>query len=283
MTTYGVTGATGHLGRLVVRALLGRGVPPADVVAIARTPENAADLRELGVVVRQGDYDRPETLTDALAGVDRLLLVSGNELGTRVQGHRNVIAAAKAAGVSRIAYTSVLRAASSALVLAPDHLATEDAIRNSGLPYVLLRNGFYTEVYLAKVPAALATGEIVGATGNRPASTAARADFADAAAAALTGTAENVIYELGGAPFTLGEFARALSEASGKEVVYRDVTVGELVEVLKGAGLDAETAGFVASLDEGQFRGDLYTDSGDLADLLGRAPVHFTEVLRDAL
>ncbi|ROO90232.1 NAD(P)H dehydrogenase (quinone) [Actinocorallia herbida] len=283
MTTYGVTGATGHLGQLVVRALLGRGVPPADVVAIARTPAKAAELEALGVTVREGDYGRPETLASALAGVDRLLLVSGNELGTRVQGHRNVIAAAKDAGVSRIAYTSVLRAGSTELSLAPDHLATEDAIRDSGLPYVLLRNSFYTEVYLAKIPAALKTGEIVDATANRPASTATRADYAEAAAAALTGDPQNVIYELGGAPFTLSEFARALSDASGTEVAHRNVTPAELTEVLKGAGLDGATAAFVASLDDGQARGELYTDSTDLADLLGRAPTPFAEALRAAL
>ncbi|MDX6744978.1 SDR family oxidoreductase [Actinocorallia sp. A-T 12471] len=284
MTTYGVTGATGHLGGLTVRALLARGVPPADVVALVRTPAKAADLAELGVTVREADYTKPETLPTALAGIDRLVLVSGDIPGQRLQGHRNVVDAAKTAGVSRIAYTSVLRADSTQIALAPDHLATEDYIRNAGLPYVFLRNGWYVEVYTAnKVPSALKTGEIVGATGDRPASAAARADYAEAAAAAVTGGVENVVYELGGKPFTLSEFAKALSDETGNEVVYRDISVEELTAELKAAGLDEGTAAFVASLDEAQSRGELYTDSADLADLLGREPTPFVEVLRKEL
>ncbi|MCD0450232.1 SDR family oxidoreductase [Actinocorallia sp. API 0066] len=283
MTTYGVTAASGQLGRLAVRALLGKGVQAADVVAIARTPAKAEDLRALGVTVREGDYDKPETLAAALAGVDRLLLVSGDVPGKRLQGHKNVVDAAKRAGVGRLAYTSVLRADSSELSLAVDHLATEDHIRDSGLPYVFLRNGWYTENYTDKIDTALKHGVVVGATANRPVSAAPRADYAEAAAAALTGAAANTVHELGGAPFTMTEFADALTELTGTRVAYRDVTVEEYASVLAEAGLPEAVAGLVASFDAAQARGELYTQSTDLADLLGRAPTPLKEAIRATL
>jgi NAD(P)H dehydrogenase (quinone) len=282
MSTYAVTGATGHLGALAIDALLERGVAPADIVAIVRTPARADELARRGVTVRAGDYSRPDTLPAALAGVDVLLLVSGNELGQRVAQHGAVIEAAKGAGVARIAYTSVLRADTSPVVLAPEHRGTEQVLQASGVPFTILRNGWYTENYTAQIGDYLARGAIVGAAGDGRVSAAARADYA--AAAALTGDGHNnAIYELGGPAFSLKELAAVLAELSGTDVVYRDLTVAELTEVLVGAGLDESTASFVAALDEAVARGDLYTDSSDLARLIGRPATPLADVIRTAL
>jgi NAD(P)H dehydrogenase (quinone) len=282
MSTYAVTGATGHLGALAIDALLERGVAPADIVAIVRTPARADELARRGVTVRAGDYSRPDTLPAALAGVDVLLLVSGNELGQRVAQHGAVIEAAKGAGVARIAYTSVLRADTSPVVLAPEHRGTEQVLQASGVPFTILRNGWYTENYTAQIGDYLARGAIVGAAGDGRVSAAARADYA--AAAALIGDGhDNAIYELGGPAFSLKELAAVLAELSGTDVVYRDLTVAELTEVLVGAGLDESTASFVAALDEAVARGDLYTDSSDLARLIGRPATPLADVIRTAL
>ncbi|NHC16548.1 NAD(P)H-binding protein, partial [Motilibacter deserti] len=185
MTTYAVTAATGHLGRLAVAELLRRGVPASDVVAVARNPEKAADLAEQGVTVREGDYSQPETLATALAGVDRLLFISGSEAGQRVPQHLAVVEAAKAAGVGRVAYTSILKADTAANPLAPEHKATEEALRASGVPFTLLRNGWYLENYTAQLGQYLERGEILGAAGTGRVAGAARADYAAAAVEAL--------------------------------------------------------------------------------------------------
>ncbi|MFI8523821.1 SDR family oxidoreductase [Promicromonospora sukumoe] len=292
MTTYAVTGATGHLGRLVVQELLSRGVPAADVVAIARTPEKAADLAELGAQVREGDYDRPETLTTALAGVQRLLLVSGSEPGARVKQHTAVIDAAKAAGVERIAYTSILNADDTTNPLAGEHQATEQVLRASGVPVTLLRNGWYTENYTARLAEFVERGEIVGATGDGKVSAAPRADYAGAAAAALLaddaaagsadGAAPVVVHELGGSAFTFTELAATISEVTGAPVAYRDLTVEAFAADLQQAGLDAGTAGFVAGIDASIAAGDLQTDSDDLDRLLGRPATPLADVVRAA-
>ena len=284
MSTYAVTGATGHLGALAIDALLERGVAPADIVAIVRTPARADELARRGVTVRAGDYSRPDTLPAALAGVDVLLLVSGNELGQRVAQHGAVIEAAKGAGVARIAYTSVLRADTSPVVLAPEHRGTEQVLQASGVPFTILRNGWYTENYAAQIGDYLARGAIVGAAGDGRVSAASRADYAAAAAAVLIGDGhDNAIYELGGPAFSLKELAAVLAELSGTDVVYRDLSVAELTEVLVGAGLDESTARFVAALDEAVARGDLYTDSSDLARLIGRPATPLADVIRTAL
>ncbi|GAA2228460.1 SDR family oxidoreductase [Promicromonospora sukumoe] len=291
MTTYAVTGATGHLGRLVVQELLSRGVPAADVVAIARTPEKAADLAELGAQVREGDYDRPETLTTALAGVQRLLLVSGSEPGARVKQHTAVIDAAKAAGVERIAYTSILNADDTTNPLAGEHQATEQVLRASGVPVTLLRNGWYTENYTARLAEFVERGEIVGATGDGKVSAAPRADYAGAAAAALLAddaaaadgaAAPVVVHELGGSAFTFTELAATISDVTGAPVAYRDLTVEAFAADLQQAGLDAGTAGFVAGIDASIAAGDLQTDSDDLDRLLGRPTVPLADVVRAA-
>jgi NAD(P)H dehydrogenase (quinone) len=284
MTTYAITGATGQLGRLVIDELLDRGVPAADVVAIVRSPEKAAALVDRGVAVRAGDYSKPETLPAALDGVDVLLLISGSELGQRVTQHAAVVDAAKAAGVGRIAYTSVLRADTTPLVLAPEHKATEELIRASGVPFTLLRNGWYIENYTAQIPQYLAQGAIVAAAGDGRIAAATRADFAAAAAAVLTGDGHaGAVYELGGTAFGLKELAATVSEVTGTEVVYSAVSTSELVRILTGAGLDEGTAGFVAALDEAAERGDLDTDSTDLARLIGRPSTPLIDAVRAAV
>ena len=221
MTTYAVTGASGPFGHHAITGLIASGVAPSDIVALVRTPSKVQDLADQGVQVRTADYSDAATLPHALAGVDTLLLVSGSEVGQRVAQHTNVIDAAKAAGVSRIVYTSVLRADTTELVLAPEHKATEEALRASGVAFTILRNGWYIENYLGQVEQYRATGEIVGASGDGLVSGATRADFAAAAAAALVQPGhENAVYELGGAPaFTMTDVAAALSAATGTAIV----------------------------------------------------------------
>ena len=283
MTTYAVTGASGHLGRLVIDNLLARGVAPTAVVAIARSPEKIADLAERGVQVREGDYDRPETLDAALAGVEKLLLVSGSEVGRRVTQHTNVVEAAERAGVTRILYTSVLRATTSGLVLAPEHKATEEVIRASGLPYTMLRNGWYTENYTDQLASYLAHGVVLHAAGEGRVAAATRADLAEASAVAMTDDAEgNQVYELGGPSFTMGDLADAVTEVTGATVVSKAVTGEELVGALTGSGLDDGLAGFLAAADANIADGDLDTDSDDLARLLGRPATTLVEAVRAA-
>ncbi len=271
MTVYGVTAATGQLGRLIVTQLLDAGVPAADIVAIVRSPERATDLASRSVVVRRGDYSEPDTLSSAFTGVEVLMFISGSEVGQRVAQHGAVIDAAKAAGVSRIIYTSVLRADTTALVLAPEHRATEELLRASGLTYTILRNGWYLENYTRQLGDYLQRGVIVGATGDGPIAGAARADYAAAAVATMINDGhDNAIYELGGTRFTLTDLAQTVTDVTGTKVVHQDVTPAELIEILRKAGLDEGTAGFVAALDEGIARGDIDTDSDALATLVGR-------------
>lgn len=284
MTTYAVTGASGQFGRIAVSQLIETGVAPADIVALVRTPSKVAELADRGVTVRAADYSDPSTLPSALAGVDVLLLVSSSEVGQRVEQHRNVIEAAKTAGVSRVLYTSVLRADSTELALAPEHKATEELLRASGLAFTLLRNGWYIENYLGQVEQQKATGEIVGAAGDGRISGATRGDFAAAAVAAMVGEGhENAVYELGGTPFTMVDVAAALSKATGTTIVYRDVTPDELAAGLQAVGLDAGTAGFVTSLDVATKRGDLFTESRDLQTLIGRESTPLAEAVAAAV
>lgn len=216
MTTYAVTAASGRLGRLVVRELLARGVPAPGVVAVVRTPSRAADLAALGVQVREADYSRPPTLGPALAGVDRLLLISSSEPGQRVAQHTNVIEAARTAGVSRVVYTSLLNAGATTNPLAGEHQDSERALRAAGVPFTLLRNGWYTENYTNQLGQYLERGEILGAAGSGRISAAPRQDYAAAAAAALLqDEGGDRTHELGGPAFDLSELARVISEATG--------------------------------------------------------------------
>ncbi|WP_338418814.1 NAD(P)H-binding protein [Salinibacterium hongtaonis] len=222
-----VTGASGQLGHLIIDKLIERGAAPADIVGIARTVEKAADLAARGIEIRQADYSDAATLPAALAGVDRLVLVSGSEIGQRAAQHHNIIEAAKAAGVGFIAYTSLLNADKSTLGLAEEHRATEAELATAGIPFAVLRNGWYTENYTAGLEPALASGALYGAAGEGRIATATRADYAEAAAAiALSAEAESgSILELGGdEPHTLAELARVVSEVSGTAVAYENLT-----------------------------------------------------------
>jgi NAD(P)H dehydrogenase (quinone) len=284
MPTYAVTGASGQLGRHVVEALLESGVLAGDIVAIVRSPAKVTDFADRGVQVREGDYSRPTTLATAVAGVSRLLLISGTEIGQRVAQHRAVIEAAKAAGVERIVYTSIMGAGTTTNPLAPEHEQTEEVLRASGVPFTLLRNGWYMENYTDQLSQYLDRGEVLGAAGDGRVSAATRADFAAAAAAALTrDEAGSAVYELGGPAFSFTELAATVSEVTGRTVVYRPLSGPDFAATLEEAGLDVRTAGFVASLDESVARGELHTDSHDLALLLGQPGTSLADALRAAL
>jgi len=280
-----VTGATGHLGRLVVESLLKRGVPAENVVATGRRVETIADLAERGVDVRRAEFDRPDTLATAFAGAAVVLLVSGSEFGTRVAGHRAVVEAARAAGAGRIVYTSAPHADTSTMLLARDHRATEEIVTASGLPWTVLRNGFYHEVYTDQLPSYLQQGAIVGAAGTGRISGAARADLADAAAAVLTGDghAERT-YELGGdEAFTMPEFAAELSRQSGRTIPYRTVPVAEYQAALEGFGLPSPVAEVYADIDRGIEAGLVHIETGDLRALIGRPTTPLSQSIADAL
>ena len=279
-----VTGATGHLGRLVVHGLLKK-VPAREIVAAVRSPEKAADLAASGVQVREADYSKPETLAAALAGADRLLLISSSEVGKRAQQHAAVIDAAKRAGVGLIAYTSCLRADTSKLGLAAEHKATEERIRVSGLPYVFLRNGWYLENYTEHLGPALEHGAIPGSAGKGRVAAAARADYAAAAVAVLTATgSEKKIYELAGDfPFTMAELASEVSKRAGRTVVYNDLPKEQYKAVLTGAGLPEPVAELYADSDVGIAHGELDDSTGDLRRLIGRPTTPLADAVAAAL
>ena len=285
MTTYLVTGASGHLGRLAVHALLERGVGASDVVAAARNTEDVADLAGLGVQTRAADYTDPASLKEAFAGVDRVLLVSSSAVGERVAQHANVIDAATDAGIELLAYTSITRADSSTMALAEEHRATEELLAASGLPTVLLRNSWYLENYTAQLPTVLEHGVVLGAAGEGRVSAATRADYAAAAAAALVADGQaGRVHELGGdTAFTLAEYAAAVSAESGAEVAYRDLSAEDYQTALIGAGLPGPYAAILADSDLALARGELLSDSGDLARLIGRPTTTPVEAIRAAL
>lgn len=274
-----VAGAAGHLGRDVVAALLARGVPAGQIVATARKIEALADFAAQGVVVRFADHDDPASLRTAFEGAQTLLLISGSVPGARLTQHRNVIAAARNEGVALLAYTSILKADSSSLLLAQDHKATEEMLAESAVPHAVLRNGWYFENYTGQLATYLEHG-IVGAAGVGKVSAAARADFADAAAAVLTTDGHaGAVYELGGESFTLTEFAASLSTALGRTIDYTDVPHAQFEQILLGAGLPAPVAAIYADADRGIAAGELFTDANDLEKLIGRTPVPLAEAL----
>jgi NAD(P)H dehydrogenase (quinone) len=281
-----VTAATGHLGRLVIDDLLERGVPAGEITAAVRSPEKAADLAARGVRVVEADYSRPETLAPALAGTDRLLFISGSDIGQRIQQHKNVVDAARAANVGLIVYTSAPKADTSSLKLAEEHVATEQAIEASGLPYVILRNGWYLENYTGQVPQALESGALLGAAGEGKVSAATRADLAAAAAAVLVEEApvSGTIYELGGdEAFTLGELAAEISRQTGTEVVYRNLPEDEYAKTLASFGLPELAAAVYADSDRGLSVGDLDIPTGHLRQLIGRPTTSLADALAIAL
>ncbi|WP_420237618.1 SDR family oxidoreductase [Telmatobacter bradus] len=273
-----VTGATGQLGSLVINALKAR-VPVAEIVALVRTPAKAANL---GVSARTFDYSKPETLPAALAGIDALLLISSNEIGQRGPQHRNVIEAAKKAGVPWIVYTSLLHADTSAITaLSGEHLDTEAALKASGIDYTLLRNGWYTENYTGSVPGAVQGGAFLGSAGQGRISSAARADYAEAAAVVLTTPGhKNKTYELAGdTAYTLTDLVSEISRQTGKNIPYKNLPEAEYAKILEGFGLPVPLATAFASFDTGAAQDALYENGGQLAKLLA----HPTTTLADAV
>ncbi|KNC90951.1 SDR family oxidoreductase [Trabulsiella odontotermitis] len=266
-----ITGATGQLGQLVITELLKR-VAASQIVAIVRNPAKADTLRQQGITVRAGDYDDPAALTAALQGVDKLLLISSSEVGKRAAQHRNVINAARTAGVQFIAYTSLLHADTSPLGLHVEHVDTEKQLAASGIPYALLRNGWYTENYLASAPPALEHGVFIGAAGDGKIASASRADYAAAAARVISEDGHaGKIYELAGdSAWTLSDLAAALSKHGGKPVTYQNLSEADFATALKGVGLPAPIAEMLADSDTGASKGGLFDDSHTLSRLIGR-------------
>jgi NAD(P)H dehydrogenase (quinone) len=279
-----ITGASGQLGRLVVDELL-KSVPASELVAAVRSPEKVQDLEETGIQVRRADYNRPETLDTALSGADKVLLISSSEVGQRAPQHANVIAAAKKAGVELLAYTSILHADATPLSLGAEHKQTEAMLAESGVPYVVLRNGWYTENYAAGIPVALQHGAVFGCAGEGRICSAARADYATAAAAVLLADDQaGKVYELAGdEAYTLAEFAAEVAEQSGKAVVYQDMPEAEYANVLKGAGVPDGMAQLLAQSDTGASKGGLFDDSKTLSQLIGRPTTPLSEVVKQTL
>lgn len=276
-----VTAASGQLGSLIVEALLARGTEPSAIVATARDSSKLKSFAERGVATADLDYSKPETVTEVVTPGDVLVLVSGSEVGRRVAQHTAVISAAKDAGVARIVYTSAPAATTSALVLAPEHKATEEFLTASGVPFTILRNGWYTENYAGEVAKGRDTGEIVASVGDGRVASASRKDYAEAAAVALLDDATSGhTYELSGdSAWNWNELADAIASIVGRPVVYRRLSPEEHQAQLVAAGLDEGTAGFVVALDGNIRDGLLAETSGALAQLIG----HPTEPLVDGL
>ncbi|MFD7685353.1 NAD(P)H-binding protein [Streptomyces sp. NPDC059781] len=278
-----VTGATGHLGRHVVDQLLEK-VPAEQVTAVVRNAEKAADLAGRGVRIAVADYNAPETFDGLFAAGDKVLLISGNEFDKgRVGQHRVVIDAARAAGAALLAYTSAPGSLTAAL--ADDHRATEEVLLGSGVPYVLLRNGWYHENYTENLAPVLEHNAVVAAAGEGRISSASRADYAAAAVAVLTGEGhENKTYELGGdEAWSLAEYAAELSRRTGREIAYNQVTPEALTGILTGAGVPEPMAAVLAGVDVSIGKGELVVDSGDLSRLAGRPTTPLAEAVAAAL
>ena len=282
--TIVITGATGQLGRLVVEALLDHNVPAAQIVAAGRDLARIGDLADRGVQLRPVDYNDPESLRQAFAGADKVLLISGSEVGQRLGQHRNAIEAAKDANVGLIAYTSIANAGSTDMKLAAEHEATEAALKDSGLPFALLRNGWYLENYTDQLGSYLQHGAVLGSAGDGRVSAATRADYAQAAASVLLRDDQaGKVYELGGdAAFTLSELAGEISAAADQPVTYRDLPVERYTGVLVEVGLPESYAAILADSDLGIARGELLVTSGDLSTLIGRPATTMRDAVRAA-
>ncbi|GAA4669681.1 SDR family oxidoreductase [Frondihabitans cladoniiphilus] len=279
-----VTASTGQLGALVVDALLARGAAPADVVATARNASKLQAFADKGVTTAALDYTKPETVTAVVKPGDTLVLISGSDLGKRVEQHSAVIQAAKDAGIARIVYTSAPAADDTALILAPEHKATEEFLIGSGVPFTILRNGWYTENYVSQIAAGRDHGELVASVGDGRVASASRSDYAEAAAvAALDASTAGKTYELSGDyAWSFDELAAAVSGIVGKPVSYRAVSPAEHAEILKGAGLDEGTVGFVVGLDGNIRDGLLAVTTGELKELIGHPTVPLAEGLAAA-
>jgi NAD(P)H dehydrogenase (quinone) len=281
MNKIAITGATGQLGRLVVNKLKQK-VSADSIVALVRSVEKA---RDLGVEVREADYEKPQTLTLALQGVDTLLLISSSEIGKRATQHKNVIDAAKQAGVKYIVYTSLLHADTTSISIAEEHIITEANLKASGIPYTVLRNGWYTENYAGTIPGAIAGGAYIGSAGEGKISAATRADYAEAAVSVLTsGGHEGKIYELGGdEPFTLSELASEISRQTEKNIPYKNLPEADYATTLKGFGLPEGMAQAIAGWDVAISNGDLFEDSRQLSKLIGRPTTPLAAALKEML
>jgi NAD(P)H dehydrogenase (quinone) len=277
----GVTGASGQLGRLVVQRLTTK-CPATDIVAIVRDPAKVADFASEGVEVRAAAYEDRASLDTALAGVDRLLLISSSELGRRAAQHKNVIDAAKAAGVKHLVYTSAPKATTSSLILAPEHKATEEYLAASGLAYTVLRNNWYTENFARSIATAGLTGTLVAAAGSGRVASASRADYAEGAAAVLVGEGhEGVVYEFSGdRAWDYHELAAAIAEVTGVPCSYQAVGQDDLVAAMTKTGMDEGTAGFLAALDGNIAEGVLSEVSEDLSRLIGRSTTPLEETVK---
>lgn len=284
MTKYLVTGASGQLGQKVVDHLATL-VPASDIVALVRSDSAREAFEAKGIAARQADYENAEALRAAFDGVDRLLLISSSEIGKRAAQHRNVIEAAKAAGVGFVAYTSILNAETGGMALAEEHLQTEAMLRDSGLPHALLRNGWYSENIAGTAPQAVGMGQHFGAAGEGRFNTASRQDYAEAAAVVLAGEGQaGDVYELGGdSDFSLTEYAALLSEVSGKDVAYVDMDQAGYAAALVGAGLPEGFAGILADSDAKAGQGALATQSRDLSRLIGRPTTPMRDTLKAVL
>ncbi|MCE6965704.1 MULTISPECIES: SDR family oxidoreductase [Leclercia] len=279
-----ITGATGQLGHHVIEQLL-KTVPASQIVAIVRNPAKAGALSQQGLDVRQADYADQAAFTSALQGVEKLLLISSSEVGQRAPQHQNVINAAKAAGVKFIAYTSLLHADTSPLGLHVEHVATEKALAESGIPFTLLRNGWYTENYLASAPPALEHGVFIGSAGDGKIASATRADYAAAAAKVIAEEGHaGKVYELAGDnAWTLSELAAELSKQSGKSVKYQNLSEADFSAALKSVGLPAGLAEMLADSDTGASKGGLFDDSHTLSALIGRPTTPLAESVKAIL
>jgi NAD(P)H dehydrogenase (quinone) len=278
--TIGVTGATGHLGRLVVEKLKGK--TGDTIIALVRSPAKAAGL---GVAVRESDYTKPATLKQALAGVDSLLLISASDVGHRVPQHHNVIEAAKSAGVKRIVYTSLLHADVSPISLAAEHRTTEAELKASGIPHTILRNGWYTENHTSSIGGALAGDAVIGSAGNGKFSSATRADYAEAAVAALASKAhDGKTYELAGdEAYTLSDFAVEISRQTGKTIPYKNLPEPDYAAALAGFGLPEAIAKAVASWDVDASKGALFDSGHQLSALIGRPTTPLSSAVATAI
>lgn len=276
-----VTGASGHLGRLVIAELL-KVAPTAHVIGLARNPAAVQSLA--GVELRTADYNQPDTLAAALAGAGKVLLISSSEIGQRTRQHGNVIAAAKTAGVTFVAYTSILHADTNPMALAAEHRESEALIRASGIPFALLRNGWYTENYTGTIATALQHGAVLGAAGNGRIASAARADYAAAAAAVLANGEAGKVHELAGDDaYTLAELAAEIARQSGKPVVYKDLPEAGYKAALQAAGLPEVLANLLAESDAKAAGDSLFDDGRQLSRLIGRPTTPMAQSVAEAL
>ena len=278
-----ITGATGQLGRHVISSLLRLDVQLPDLVAAGRNEDKLGALRELGLATVRIDYTDPATLDEAFAGADTVLLISSSEVGRRVPQHRNAVDAAVRAGVSRLVYTSALGADRGKLLLAEEHLATEQAVADSGLPHTILRNGWYTENFEPALRHAERTGVVLASAGDGRVASAPREDYAEAIAAVLAQDGHSgQTYELSGdVAWSFDDLAAALTEVLDREVTYRRLTPEQHLAELERIGVDESTARFLVALDANIEDGALDLVTGDLSRLLGRHTTPLVDALRE--